>query len=207
MSVIKIVSGYTENIKDVSDISYASYVNYCLSNYIELERFEIIENERAASWYKIPIILGEFIKGQEWVLWVDADTVLVNKEFDINQLINEDDIEIVISKDINALNCGVMLWKNTERTRQILQAMWESVEFLSHPWWENAAFIKLYDENYMNMQELVKVVPQNQLNAYDYALYGTFHDAGQVNQDSFILHFPGLPYIMRLTEMQKFVDI
>lgn len=202
---MKIISGYTENIKELSDLSYGSYVDYCLRNYIELERYQIKETERPPSWYKIQFILSEFDKGHDWVMWVDADTLLGNKKFDINQLI-DDSSEVIISRDINTINCGVMLWKNTDKTRQILQAMWECVEFLNHPWWENAAFIKLYDENFLDMQQLVKIVPQNQLNAYDYGLYGVVHEEGQLNANSFILHFPGLPYITRLTEMQKFVE-
>ena len=201
---MKIISGYTENIKELSDISYDSYVDYCLKNHIELERHQIKETERPPSWYKIQFILSEFDNGHDWVMWVDADTLLVNKNFDINQLI-DDSHEIIISRDINTLNCGVMLWKNTTTTREILKAIWDSVEFLNHPWWENAAFIKLYDENFLDMQQLVKVVPQNQLNAYNYGLYGVVHEEGQLNDDSFILHFPGLPYTTRLTEIQKLV--
>jgi hypothetical protein len=201
---MKIISGYTENIKEISDISYNSYVDYCLKNCIELERHQIKEIERGPSWYKVQFILNEFNKGHEWVMWVDADTLLVNKNFDINQLIDKNS-EVIISRDINGLNCGVMLWKKTTRTQEILKAIWDSLEFLNHPWWEQAAFIKLYDENFLDMQKFVKIVPQNQLNAYNYFLYGIEHKQGQLNANSIILQFPGLPYIVKLTEMQKFV--
>jgi hypothetical protein len=202
---MKIISGYTENIKELSDLSYGSYVAYCLKNNIDLERHQITDTDRPPSWYKIKLILSEFDKGHDWVMWVDADTLLVNNDFDITQLL-DDVSEIIISKDINVMNCGVMIWRNNPRTRDILNAIWESTEFMHHPWWENAAFLNLYDKNLLGMQDVVKIVPQNILNAYDYNLYHTSHENGQLNDQSFIFHLPGLPYDVRLFVMKKFLE-
>jgi hypothetical protein len=202
---MKIIGGYTSNIKEMSDISHDSYIGYCWDNNIALERHEITGLDRPPAWYKIQLILDEFDKGEEWVMWVDADTLLVNNNFDITQLLDKTS-EIIISKDINALNTGVMLWKNTPRTRSILNSIWESTEFMHHPWWENAAFINLYNENLLGMQDVVKIVPQNILNAYDYNLYGVSCESGQLNDESFIFHLPGLPHDLRLVVMKKFVE-
>jgi hypothetical protein len=200
---LKIISAFTDNIREVSDMSYNSYLNFCKKNEIEFYRVELNNLERPAPWYKIQLILQEFSNGYEYVMWVDADTLLLNEDFNIQEILNNTS-EIFISQDVNALNTGVMIWKNTENNKNILNKIWSLTEFLNHPWWENAAFMSLYEQNYNNIQTIVEKVPQKILNAYDYNLYNLTYDDGQVDDKSFIIHFPGLPNNQRVTIMKGY---
>jgi hypothetical protein len=205
---VKIISGYTDNIKELADISFSSYINYCLLNGVRLERYKIEKTERPPSWYKIEFILDNFADGIDWVMWVDADTFLVNEKYSLYDLIENkgEGSEIIISKDINDFNCGVMLWKNTDKNCEILKAMWNEVDFIHHIWWEQASFINLYNNNYLGMQETTKIVPQKEINAFHYSLYGSTHEEGQLNEDSFIFHLPGMEYHNKLSVIKSFYE-
>lgn len=200
---MKIISAYTKDIKELSDISFDSYYNYCKNNNIELERFEITETERPPSWYKIKLILKQFDLGYEYVMWVDADTLLVNNEFNIKNIIDNVS-QIYLCDDFNGINCGVMIWKKTDITKNILNKMWELTNFIYHGWWEQAAFRYLYDNDYNNIKSIVKKIPQKIMNSYDYKLYGKTCEDGQVTEESFIFHLPGIPNNKRMDIMKNF---
>lgn len=207
----KIITAYTNNIKEISDISYESYQNFCNKNNIEIQRFELNDIERPASWYKIQLILDEFKHGYDYIMWVDADTLLINNEFKIESILDEKS-EIFISDDILGINCGVMIWKNTENNKNILNKIWDSTEFINHFWWEQAAIISVINTNYNNIQSTIKKIPQKILNSYDYNLYANNYEQdkinefllkGQVDENSFIFHLPGVSNETRLTIMKN----
>jgi hypothetical protein len=207
----KIITAYTNNIKEISDISYESYQNFCNKNNIEIQRFELNDIERPPSWYKIQLILNEFKHGYDYIMWVDADTLLINNEFKIESILDEKS-EIFISDDILGINCGVMIWKNTENNKNILNKVWDSTEFINHFWWEQAAIISVIDMNYNNIQSIIKKIPQKILNSYDYNLYSSNYDQdkinefllkGQVDENSFIFHLPGVSNETRLIIMKN----
>ena len=99
-----------------------------------------------------------------------------------------------------------MLWKNTDKNCEILKAMWNEVDFIHHIWWEQASFINLYNNNYLGMQETTKIVPQKEINAFHYSLYGSTHEEGQLNEDSFIFHLPGMEYHNKLSVIKSFYE-
>jgi hypothetical protein len=77
-------------------------------------------------------------------------------------------------------------------------------EFDSHYWREQAAFISLYDKNYNDIQSIMKLVEQGSINSYDYSLYGMNYPIGQVNDNSLLIHFPGLPNDRRFNLMSQY---
>ncbi len=196
---MKIVTSYTENIKDISDLSMFSYKDYCKKNGISFSREKLENIERQPTWYKIPQILRSFEEGHDVVIWVDADTMLINNDFEINSIL--DDNLIYISKDFNNFNCGVMIWKKNDITIDILNKLWtmdiyyiDKKTNIKYTWYEQAAFINLYEKNYNNIQKITKIVDQKILNAYDYKHYNHTTDrSGIVSKESFIFHIPGIP--------------
>jgi hypothetical protein len=199
-----IILAYTENIEEMSNISFNTILPYCVKNNIKLNRIKLENLERPPSWYKIKLILEEFSNGEEVVMWIDSDTLLVNQNFNLHNLIDNDSL-IYLSEDFNGFNCGVMIWKNHEKTIGILNKIWSMTEYLHSNIWEQGAFIELYNNDYNNLRSITKKVPQGILNAYDYRLYSFDKKDGQVTKDSFIFHLPGLHYDLKLNIMKNYV--
>jgi hypothetical protein len=202
---IVIISAYTNNIKEYADLSNDSITKYCNKHNIQCFRFLLENKERAPSWYKLPLIIEQFNLGYDYVVWVDADTTIINYDYDLLSIL--DDKSIYLVKDINNFNCGVMIWKRNDFTYDILNKMWSMVEFINHHWWEQAAFINLYEQNYNDLQTQVKIINQSELNSYDYSLYNLTYPQGQVNNNSWLIHFPGLTKSDRIQLIKKYKTI
>jgi len=205
---MKIISSYDQNYKELSDISAASYVPYCEKNNLIYERYEITETDRPTSWYKIKIIEKEFDAGTDCVLYVDADTLLVNQQFDYETLISTNH-DIYFSMDSNGINCGVMIWRNTPLTREILKLWWDLPEHIRHPntregCWEQSDFQHLFYSNLFDIQSVTGIVRQNILNAYKYETVSAYWPLGEVNAESFIFHCPGIPLAQKISLMKNF---
>lgn len=198
----EIITAYTENISNISDLSYESMAKYGDKHGIPHSRYLLEDLTRAASWYKIPLILSKFDEGAEYVMWIDADTLITNYNFDVRSLL--DDSNLYICRDINGINCGVMIWKNCQETRDILDKIWSMTDYDDHMWWEQAALMHLYDTNFNNITASVKFIKQNVINAYDYNLYGMSFEEGQFNNESMLIHFPGIGAQHRVQLMQYY---
>jgi hypothetical protein len=202
---IVVLTAYTENIRELSDLSYASISKYAKKHNIPCVRVLLENCERPPSWYKIPLILEQFDLGFDYVAWVDADTTVVNYEYELSSIL--DDSFVYLSRDINNFNCGVMIWRRDAFTYTMLRYLWSMTAFISHAWWEQAAFINLYESDYNGIQSIpskIKVIPQYEFNSYDYSLYGMEYPQGQTTDKSWIIHFPGLSNEKRIQLIKQY---
>ena len=200
---IEIITAYTSNIEELSNLSYDSIIKYCNIQNIQYSR-QLLENiSRAPSWYKIKLILSKFDEGVDYVMWIDADTIITNFDFNLYSLIDSQS-KLYLTKDINGINCGVMIWKRDDQTYDILNKIWSMTEFDNHIWWEQAAIRSLYDQDYNNIQSIIKFIDQNKINSYDYSLYNMRYEPGQHNEQSFLIHFPGIDNEMRLQLIKQY---
>lgn len=201
---IKIVSACDDNMKVLSDISYPTIEKYCQFWNFSCERFNIKNFNRPASWYKISLLINEIDSNQfDYIMWVDSDAIIYNQNFDLRSLLRADK-DFYLSKDLNNFNCGVFIIKCSDFSKSILEKIDSMSEYVNHIWWEQGAFIELFESNFNNIQDKVQIVDQNILNAYDYRFYGEseFH-LGQYNKNSFVVHFPALPYHFRIDLMKN----
>jgi hypothetical protein len=201
---IKIITACDDKMKSLSNISFATIKDYCNFNNIDYKRVLIQNFERPASWFKIKLLLEEIkINQHNYVMWIDTDAIINNNNFDIKELLISNK-EIYLSKDFNNFNCGVMILKNSRFNIDLLTKIWSMDEYLTNAWWEQAAFIDLYNENYKDLKNRVEIVPQNILNAYDYTFYGFDENKnGHYSESSFIVHFPALPFEIRKQRMEE----
>jgi hypothetical protein len=202
---IKIISAYNEKMKALSDLSFRATEEFCEKHGFDCERYKIVEYDRPASWYKIKVILECLDQNYDFLLWIDADAIILNKNFNLKSLIKTDK-NFYISKDLNTLNFGVFLARKNEFSKDLFEKIYSMTEYINHAWWEQAALIDLYNLDYNNIQSKTELVPQNTLNAYEYQYYGfdRSHD-GQIDSNSFIAHFPALPLDSRLFLMKKYI--
>ena len=162
-------------------------------------------NDKPPAWSKLEIILNIFEKQAfDWVLWVDSDAVIKNKEIKVEELI-DNDFDLILSKDGYTYNSGVFLIRNTESSKKFLEECLAKEEFIGHPWEEQAAIVDFLENN----KDLrVYALPQRLLNSYSEkpSLEGWYTqvsgksyywdknrgDLGTYREGDFIIHFAGL---------------
>ena len=204
---IKIISAYNSNYKSLSDLSFQTIDFFSKLNNFDFERFLISSYDRPFAWFKIKKIIEEIEnKKYDYLVWIDADAIIINNNFYVKKII-EEKYNFYISKDFNGINTGVFMIKSCDYIKDFFLKVYSLTEFLFHNTWEQAAIIKLINENYKNIQDHIKYIDQKIFNAYDYRLFGFDENhEGHFNNDSFIVHYPSLPLGVRLENMTRLLN-
>lgn len=98
---------------------------------------------RPPAWEKV-LVLQEALKHYDWVLWLDADALIVRPSVDPVTLTDLDhDLYLVEHRNgrDRLPNTGVWLLRSSSVAEHALAAMWALEQYVSHPFWENAAFM------------------------------------------------------------------
>lgn len=115
---------------------------------------EDLSEGRPASWAKIQLML-ELLRQHDYVLWVDADALVVDLDRDLLAEVADDELHDVWlashpqQRDDAATvpNAGVFLARSSPFAQLLLEAMWSAEQFVEHNWWENAALIYLLGQS------------------------------------------------------------
>ena len=82
----------------------------------------------------------------EWLLWLDADVVIVDLGADIAREIRPE-ADLYLTEHCwdgqYTANSGVMMIRSSEWARSFLDEVWARSDFVNHPWWENGAILDL----------------------------------------------------------------
>jgi hypothetical protein len=141
-----VTTWYDEGFAPLGDLCLESLRVYSARHGHDLRLPDAPRADRPPAWHKIEVILHLLETGYEFVLWVDADAVVVRPEVGIHgELVDGKDLYLVKhSYDHREIpNTGVCLFRNTDWVRGFLKRAWESEHHLHHPWWENAAVIEI----------------------------------------------------------------
>ena len=142
---ICILTAYTDNVRwnnygkcdygDFSSINHLEYANNHGYSYIK----KIVKDTDYSDWHPTWIKIDVLIKTLplfEYVVWIDADAIFLNKDIKIEDFIH-DDIDLVISKmEIDQFtgnvwtntSTGFMIWKNSEWSINMLNNLWNNPE-------------------------------------------------------------------------------
>lgn len=203
---IHIISAYTDNLIDMINVSKPILSEYCYRNNYSYDIFNIpTDYIRPYSWFKIDKLI-QIDNDYDYILWMDADSVIVNKQFKIESIINKNKY-FYISKDLHNINCGVFMIHNNNYMKKFLENTWNKTQYLNHCWWEQAAIIDSIENNIFNISQYIEYIPQCVLNAYDYKYYSNTKQDGQVTANSFIFHCPGLDHRLRLELLVKYAKL
>lgn len=134
MKKLKVIQFYTPNLTYAPTAEEINK-NYCKLysiDYFSQTSREVIDSKRDARaycWYKILMVLEELEKDEyEYIMFVDADAVFVKTDYDVHDLIEKNsEYDLIISKDFGPdhVNTGVMIFKNTEWSKDFLRRIWE----------------------------------------------------------------------------------
>ena len=105
---------------------------------------EDLADGRPAPWAKIPL-LRSLLDEYEWVLWLDADVVIVDLDADIGEEIQDDKDLYLVEHGLTQFtaNSGVVLLRSCAWCRAFLDEVWALGQYAEHQWWENAAVLDL----------------------------------------------------------------
>lgn len=120
-------------------------VPYCFKD--NVDDYSAQYGKRPYSWYKL-LWLKETLATHEFVLWLDCDAMFIAPQCNHVDLLISGFAQtrremLCATDDAGNMNIGVCVWRSSDRAIQMLDAMWEQVQFIEHVWWENAAFIHL----------------------------------------------------------------
>jgi hypothetical protein len=206
---IQIITAYDENHRKLLDITREVYKKYsCLHGY-SFSELEIKEFDRPQSWFKVKAILESMKSNSEYILWCDADSMILNPHYKIEQIVS-DDKEFYLAQDNMGLNCGIMLIKNSPTMKSFFQTVDNLYDQYKepHPWcgvWEQAAVWGLCSQNYLNILSKIRLLPQSFFNAYDRDDKPS-HKNGHVNDKTFILHLPNTSNDNRMKILKKYFN-
>lgn len=164
-----------------NDLSF--YINsaYCLNQGYQFSYFRMIDLKKnqnhskkdtissyctkskltkSPSWTKLLVIYQNFLKKNDYVVYLDSDCFFNNHKISIQAIIEklEQTKKIGLffndgpwNKDLP--NCGFMILKNSEFNRQLLKKWWNAFSLYSHVHpYEQKVFQKMWSKNYRDIQ-------------------------------------------------------
>ncbi len=126
-----------------------------------------------------------------WVL--DLDTLITNPSIPFTDF-TDDEHDIFITRDINGINAGSWIVRNTKASRDFIAKIVDNFD---------APHEQILMNRYLHMVK-VKYLPHPSINSYDYNQYNGFglavpaHDQGQWQPGDLLLHLPGLTLEKRI---------
>lgn len=122
---IGIIQLYDDGRKGYGDLTGEVASRYCERHGYTYVRYrELIDPQRIATWNKLIAVQRE-LPQFDWVLWLDADALIVNPKQSIEELLvsQPHNKEMLFSSDNQGLCAGVFFAKNTGWVHEFLSAV------------------------------------------------------------------------------------
>ena len=144
----------------------------------------------------------------KWVWWLDTDALITNFTKKIEDYV-DDQYHIIISTDVNGINCGSFFVKNSPEGIEWLKMILDHKERYKIKKWDNPEQTPMI-MTYIKYRDWIKLVPQKEINSYNYALlYPTLSNkdmlgvVGEWEPGDWILHWPGISNQQRIQIAQQ----
>ena len=146
----------------------------------------------------------------DWLYWCGCDTLITNFNKKLEDFC-DDKYHFIVAVDCNALNADSFFIRNSPEGRNYINTLLSRMPtYISHPWCEQQAMIDSIDE----FQDIINIVPQKLINAYDYSLYPDRPNELDVNGNNgawspgdFLIHWPGITLPKRLELARKYLAL
>ena len=90
-----------------------------------------LDLSRPYGWSKILLLLKNMGNtAHEWIFWTDVDSMVMNQAIPLEDFV-DDDYDIVIARDFNAINTGQFLIRNCEWSRKFLANVYTHTECIN----------------------------------------------------------------------------
>lgn len=145
----------------------------------------------------------------DWVWWVGCDTMITNFTVKVEDRV-DNNYHFIIATDCNGINSDSCFIRNTDQGRGFLKHIMSQMHiYQHHNWVEQQAIIDAQDK----FKDIIKIVPQKLINAYDYKLYpecqpvDKLGESGQWEPGDFLIHWPGTALGRRIQLAQHYSTV
>jgi hypothetical protein len=143
-----VITAYDSRFRDVASISVPSMRRFADAHGYSFRAVERDDCIRRGGWIKIEPILALLGQDYEYVLWLDADTVVARTDIDIRNAIQEGShLHMAWFNPASApdgdpphFNTGVMLIRASDWSRDFFARVWNT-DPLEHRWNDQAAIL------------------------------------------------------------------
>lgn len=201
------------NFDGILDLTWPNKKEYAQKHgYHLFDGSHHINSSRPPAWSKIKAVKYLLEKEKcDWVMWTDADTVIMNPEIRIQDFLPADKTKdmLVVSDKGGGYNSGVFLFRNTAWSKEFLDVWWNMKAFVRLPGLslsgDNNA-LKALLKNMKDLNEHVLSPPRCTFNSF--AKFLTLHqslaimdhlqeqewylDTEHYHKGDFIAHTPGV---------------
>jgi galactosyl transferase GMA12/MNN10 family len=189
-----------KDYRETVDLGIKNKRSYCNKHgYKFICGTRTLDSSRPIQWSKIKLILKTMENTScKWIFWTDADSLIMNVDFPISNLIDEQ-YNFILSRDRNSLNTGQFLIRNCKWSREFLKCVYAREECIRSNVWEQQAVILELEQN-PRWMALTKIIPQRSINSYPREWIGDISECTYQDGD-FILHFAGIRNKKRLCSL------
>ena len=199
----KIISYHDSTYQPLADITWTqNKIPYCELHGYQLS-YEPLEGVgHPGQLQKVRMINKELENPElEWLWWTGCDLMITNFTTKIEDKI-DNNYHMVIATDCNGFNADSILIRNSPESR----AFWAMVgEVVPTLYWHWEGEQKVIKDTYPQYKDQIKVVPQREINAYNYDTYnGAYPSFDYLNTDGnwksgdWVIQWPGLALDVRL---------
>lgn len=155
--------------EEISKITSKSIISYCEANNYSYLITDEFDRSRAASWGKIDLA-RKHLQDFDYLWTFDSDLMIMNQNIKLESIIDHDhDVFFTCYyHDINHLNTGSIIYRNTPWTQNFLKEIWEDQEFVAarpNCFFEQSGIVKWY-KNHPEEQNHFKFLPVRSINAH-----------------------------------------
>ncbi|MGQ0824549.1 MAG: hypothetical protein ACT4OX_05890 [Actinomycetota bacterium] len=158
---------------------------------------------RPAAWEKIAL-LHSLVAQPGIVCWIDADACVLDDAPDIEGALTAQRFLHLVEHRIHGHripNSGVMVLRGGPRASRFLERVWHHAASRQHPWWVNAAIIRLLGYRLAPQVRPIRLtVSRLGTGLLDRAWNSIPDDPAPVPR---IAHFPGWPISQRLDALRR----
>jgi hypothetical protein len=207
MPKIALLTIYTDEFQPLANIVLPNMMDYCSKHNYTLYAFNV--NSIESGYKKIEKILS-VIEEVDAMLCLDLDTFITNHNITVGSFL-DDEHDFYICKDVNGINAGSFIVKNTAWARKFLRLIHDHRVVYENE--QNAI------EYLIIKEDKVKILPHPSINSYIYELYkpgwGVIgdriiskpsHEEGDWRNSDFILHLPGMTLDKRVEILNRLTN-
>lgn len=202
---------YAKNFQPLADVTLPNIKEYCKIHGYFCYSMVFDEYTSDFGFHKISMMQKIFDRGQADIIWsLDLDCLITNMNVKVESFVDPD-YDMFITKDINGLNAGSFIVKNTENSRGLLK---EIMIMQGSEDNEQNAIERIYSTPAEWRDDKIKVLPHPSINSYLYSYYGPHygkieysetdilrqptHEEGEWQSGDFMVHVPALPLELRI---------
>ena len=207
IAILTLIIGDT--YKNTVSLATNSKKEYCEKhNYTFIIGDECIyDKNRPIAWSKIKLI-QKYLTDYDYIFLSDADVIIMNDNIRIEDYINKyfkKNTKILLTRDQQNLNTGNMIIKNDTDVFNLLDKVYKETDFINSVWWEQSAFIHLFDKN-KYIRDFTYVIENSHiLNAYIIEIPGlVLPERCKYRTGDFLIHLAGID---NKNQLRDFINI